>query len=101
MTVSKKDIQVRRQEPLLEFCAEDRITTVTSEAEELMRDPLAIQVVVHLTLNVLALEDLTTDGHIKLPFTARVYKALVQGGHFNSKAGIVEGRIPSLYPLTK
>jgi pumilio family protein 6 len=125
LTVSKKDIQVRRQE-LLDFFSEDLITTATSKAEELMRDPLAIQVVqeiilnargihlVHLTLNIgdksnlidkvisLASGDPTTDDHIiKLPFTARVYKILVQGGHFNSKAGIVEGRVPNLFPLTK
>jgi pumilio family protein 6 len=116
LMVSKKDIQVRRQE-LLESISEDLITTATSKAEELMRDPLAIQVVqeiilytrgtvnLHMKLSIgnksdlvdkvisLALGDPTEDSHVmKLPFTARVYKTLVQGGHFNAKAGTVEGR---------
>jgi pumilio homology domain family member 6 len=30
---------------------------------------------------------------IKLPFTARVYKTLVQGGHYNAKEKKVEGRL--------
>jgi pumilio homology domain family member 6 len=116
LTFSKKDIQVRRQE-LLEFFSDDLITTATSKAEELIQDPLAIQVVQEIILNArgtdtfdltlkagdksdlvdkvisLASGDPTADDHIiKLPFTARIYKTLVQGGHFNSKTGIVEGR---------
>ena len=44
----------------------------------------------------LASEDPSAEDHIiRLPFTARVYKTLVQGGHFNSKAGTVEGRAPN------
>lgn len=49
LTVSKKDIQVRRQE-LLEFFSDDLITTATLKTEELMRDPLAIQVVQEIIL---------------------------------------------------
>jgi pumilio homology domain family member 6 len=120
LMVSKKDTQVRRQE-LLDSISEDLITTVTSKADELMRDPLAIQVVqeiilhargtvtLHPKLNIgnksdvidkiisLASGDPTEDDHIlKLPFTARVYKTLVQGGHFNAKAGFVEGTTHTL-----
>jgi len=43
LTLSKKDINVRRQE-LLDFVSEDLLTIISSEADKLMRDPLGIQV---------------------------------------------------------
>ena len=47
---SKKDTQVRRQE-LLEFVSEDLLEIISSEANALMRDPLAIQVAQEILLN--------------------------------------------------
>jgi pumilio homology domain family member 6 len=69
-----------------------------------MRDPLAIQVAQEIVLfaqgdkstALNAIADLTEgdpsqDNHIiKLPFTARVYKILVQGGHYNPQKKKVE-----------
>lgn len=100
---SKKDITIRRNE-LLDFVSEDLLAIVAAETENLMRDPLAIQVVQEIIFNakadktkaVDAVVSLTSgnpveENHIiKLPFTARVYKTLVQGGHYNAKEGKVE-----------
>lgn len=42
----------------------------------------------------LASGDPSQEGHIiKLPFTARVYKTLVQGGHYNSKEKKIDGTL--------
>ena len=124
LTISKKDKQVRRQE-LLEFFSEDLISIATANAAEWMRDPLAIQVVQEIilftrgttnpnptltlgpksklveTVVSLVSGDPAEEGHIlKLPFTARVYKTLAQGGHFNAKVGRVEGTTPSRASVT-
>ena len=102
--VSKKDNKVRRGE-LLDFVSQDFLGIVAADADVLMRDPLAIQVVQEILLNAkgdkskaldtvvsLASGDPSQENHIiKLPFTARVYKTLVQGGHYNAKEGKVEG----------
>ena len=41
----------------------------------------------------LASEKASTGSHIiKLPFTARVYKTLVQGGHYNVKEQKIDGK---------
>jgi hypothetical protein len=41
----------------------------------------------------LASEDPSMENHIiKLPFTTRVYKTLVQGGHYNVQEQRVEGK---------
>ena len=101
---SKKDIQVRRDE-LLEFVSEDFLGIVEDQVDELMRDPLTIQIVQEILLfakgkkidAVKAVTDLAArhpsnkDHIIKLPFTARVYKTLVQGGHYNPAEKKVEG----------
>lgn len=85
--------------------SEELLAIVTSETEVLMSDPLAIQVVQEIILTaradkVKALDAIAAlaggnpsdEKHIiKLPFTARVYKTLVQGGHYNAKERKVEG----------
>ena len=85
--------------------SQDFLGIVAADADVLMRDPLAIQVVQEILLNAkgdkskaldtvvsLASADPSQENHIiKLPFTARVYKTLVQGGHYNAKEGKVEG----------
>lgn len=38
-------------------------------------------------------DPLQEDHIIKLPFTARVYKTLVQGGHYNSKEKKIESTV--------
>ena len=44
----------------------------------------------------LASGDPSQNGHIiKLPFTARVYKTLVQGGHYNVKEKKIDGEFTS------
>lgn len=41
----------------------------------------------------LASGDPTQENHIiRLPFTARIYKTLVQGGHYNTKEQRIEGK---------
>jgi pumilio family protein 6 len=120
---SKKDMAVRRSE-LLEFVAEDFFAVVEDQVAELMVDPLTIQVVQEIILyakgifrffssNITgkkvgamqAITDLAArhpsnkDHIIKLPFTARVYKTLVQGGHYNPVEKKIEGPIHFSIPL--
>ena len=109
---------VRRSE-LLEFVAEDFFAIVEDQVAELMVDPLTIQVVQEIILyakgishlfsssnligkKVAAMQAITDlaarhpsnkDHIIKLPFTARVYKTLVQGGHYNPVEKKIEGSI--------
>jgi len=72
-----------------------------------MRDPLTIQVVQEILLSTegdkskavnaivaLAAGDPSDAGHIiNLSYTARVYKTLVQGGHYNAKEKKLEGKL--------
>jgi pumilio homology domain family member 6 len=112
---SKKDVSLRRAE-LLEAVSLELISVVTANVEEAMRDPLANQVVQEILLYAkgilshmsdlilgdkskaleavaqIAAEDPSQENHIlRLPFAARVYKTLVQGGHYNSKENKLEG----------
>jgi pumilio homology domain family member 6 len=114
---SKKDIDVRRVE-LLDAVSGELLGIIASETDQLMRDPLAVQVVQEIILHArgisqirlqrltpgdkskavdavisLASGDPSDKNHIvKLPFTARVYKTLVQGGHYNAKEKRIEGK---------
>lgn len=104
---SKKDTAVRRGE-LLETFATELLAVVGTEADRMMRDPQSSQVVQEILLftkengdakskavdAVVALGsgDPSEEKHIiRVPFTARIYKTLVQGGHYNPKEKNVEG----------
>jgi pumilio homology domain family member 6 len=107
---SKKDVAVRREE-LLEAFASDLLGVVEAEADQMMRDPQSSQVVQEILLFTkengdvkskavdavvsLGSGDPLDEKHIiKVPFTARIYKTLVQGGHYNPKEKTVEGTTP-------
>jgi pumilio homology domain family member 6 len=109
LTSSKKDVTVRREE-LLESISKEFLDIVANDADELMRNPLTIQIVQEILLRCkgdktkavnavvgLAAGDTSSENHIiQLSFTARVYKTLVQGGPFNAKGQKVEGMTLSL-----
>lgn len=106
---SKKDQTLRRQE-LLDAVSDDLLKIVAEEANELMRDPLGIQIAQEIVLSgrghksaaldaisKLADGDASQEDHImRLPFTARVYKTLVQGGHYSPQLKKVEVVEPAL-----
>ena len=110
---SKKDTQVRRRE-LLESVSDELLGIVANETEELVRDPLTIQVLQEILLSAegdkskavdaviaLAAGDPSDGNHIiNLSYTARVYKTLVQGGHYNAKEKKLEGEIVVVSYLT-
>ena len=88
----------------MDAISEDLLKVVAEDTNELMRDPLAIQVAQEILLYAhgdktaalnavakLAEGDPTQEGHIiKISFTARVYKTLVQGGHYNPQLKKIE-----------
>jgi pumilio homology domain family member 6 len=115
LTYSKKDIEVRRHE-LLDFMSETLLRFVSDSADDLMKDPLTAQVVQEIILNArgfptiisyayigdknaaanalagLASGDPTEKEHVlSHPFAARIFKTLVQGGHYNLKEKRVVG----------
>jgi pumilio homology domain family member 6 len=106
LTVSKKDIALRREE-LLDVVSETFLDIVSELADNLMRDPLESQVVQEILLHargdkleaIQAVADLaarhpSNANHIiKLPFTGRIFKTLVQGGHYNNKEKKVDGNL--------
>jgi pumilio homology domain family member 6 len=104
---SKKDVAVRRGE-LLDSFGGALLGVVEGEGDRMMRDPQASQVVQEIllftkesgdgksravdTIVSLGSGDPSDEEHIiRVPFTARIYKTLVQGGHYNPKEKTVEG----------
>jgi pumilio homology domain family member 6 len=104
---SKKDVAVRRGE-LLEAFGGELLRVVEGEGDRMMRDPQASQVVQEILVFTkesgdvkaravdavvsLGSGDPSDEEHIiRVPFTARIYKTLVQGGHYNPKEKAVEG----------
>jgi pumilio homology domain family member 6 len=89
----------------LDVVSETYLDIVKELADNLMRDPLESQVVQEILLYargnkveaIQAVADLaarhpSNSNHIiKLPFTARIFKTLVQGGHYNTKEKKVDG----------
>lgn len=85
--------------------SETFLDIVSELADHLMRDPLESQVVQEILLHargkkdgaIQAVVDLaarhpSNANHIiKLSFTARIFKTLVQGGHYNVKEKKVDG----------